>query len=143
MAGGPGRHAPAGRGAPLGFPLAFALALVLFYWGRPVGWVLAYLEVVLLVALWPALGRWQRPALLGAALALMASRWWALALTLQGQGLLLLTLQPAHPAWETWLVLPASWLLLLWAVPPPLPGRDAGRGAGAGALAALPGGAAT
>lgn len=106
------------RGAPLGFPLAFALALVLFYWGRPVGWILAYLEVVLLVTLWPVLQGWQRPALLGAALALMASRWWALALTLWGQGLPLLTLQPAHPAWETWLVLPASWVLLLRAVPP-------------------------
>jgi hypothetical protein len=99
------------------FPAAFALALVLYYWGRPVGWVLAYLEVVAVVAAWPALRGWQRPATLGAALALMASRWVALALTLRGEGLLLLTLQPAELPWETWLVLPASWLLLLWAWP--------------------------
>jgi len=36
-------------------------------------------------------------------------------LTGLGAGLPLLTLQPAERPWETWLVLPVAWLLLLWA----------------------------
>ena len=107
------------RGTALSFAQAFALALVLLYWGRPVGWGLVYLEVVLLAATWPSLRGWEKPALLGAALALIGSHWWALALTLRGEGMPLLTLQPADLPWETWLVLPVSWLLLLRALPPP------------------------
>jgi len=36
-------------------------------------------------------------------------------LTGLGDGLPLLTLQPADRPWETWLVLPAAWVLVLWA----------------------------
>jgi len=32
-----------------------------------------------------------------------------------GAGLPLLTLQPADRPWETWLVLPVAWVLVLWA----------------------------
>ena len=101
---------------PVPFPLAFALAVVLLYWGRPVGWGLIYLECVLAAAVWPTLRRRQHLLLLGALLALMASHWSALVLTLQGQGLLLLTLQPADRPWETWLVLPLAWLVLVRAL---------------------------
>jgi len=36
-------------------------------------------------------------------------------LTGLGAGLPLLTLQPADRPWETWLVLPVAWALVLWA----------------------------
>jgi hypothetical protein len=43
----------------------------------------------------------------------MASRWWALLETLRGESMSLLTLQTTSFPWETWLVLPFSWLLML------------------------------
>jgi hypothetical protein len=104
------------RGRTLTFPLAFALALVLLYWGRPVGWTLVYLEFVVILAVWPALRgwpRWTRWALLGAAGALMLSHWAAFLRTAQGLDMTFLTLQTAALPWETWVVLPLSWALLL------------------------------
>lgn len=62
---------------------------------------------------WPLLRGWPRVVLLGATVALMISHWWALVLTLQGMGMPLFTLKSAQVPWETWLVLPSSWLLLL------------------------------
>jgi len=47
--------------------------------------------------------------------ALLASHGAGLVLTGLGAGLPLLTLQPADQPWETWLVLPAAWALVLWA----------------------------
>lgn len=104
------------RQRPLTFPIAFALALVLLYWGRPIGWGFIYLELVVTVVVWPVLRGWQKPAVLAVTLGVMASRWWALILTLQGQGMHLLTLQSATFPWETGLVLPLSGLLLLYAL---------------------------
>lgn len=101
------------RKTPLTFPLTFALALTLLYWGRPAGYGFNYLEVVVAVVVWPTLQRWQKPVFLAEVAAVMASRWWALAQTLRGEGMALLTLQSATFPWETWLVLPLSWLLLL------------------------------
>jgi hypothetical protein len=101
-------------GARLPFSSVFALAFVLLYLGRPVGWGLIYLELVVLVAVWPYASRWQRIGLIAAAAGLMASHWWALILTIRGEGVPLFTLQSAAWPWETWLVLPASWLLLVW-----------------------------
>ena len=69
------------------------------------------------VAAWPHLGRRGRALLLAAALALMASHWWALALTARGHGMPLVTLQRADRPWETWSVLPLSWLLLARTLP--------------------------
>jgi hypothetical protein len=102
--------------APLTFPLAFALSFLLLYWGRPVGWTLAYLELVVVAAVWPRVQGWQQPALAGGAIVLMASRWWALALTARGEGMPFTTLQSAAFPWETWIVLPLCWLLLLSAI---------------------------
>ncbi len=59
--------------------------------------------------------RWARLALLVATAALMVSHWVALVQTAQGAGMPLLTLQSATLPWETWLVLPVSWLLIVWA----------------------------
>lgn len=101
------------RGLRLDFPLVFALAFVLLYWGRPVGWGLIYLESVVLLVLWPSVQSWRRWLLTLIVIALMASRWWALILTAQGYGMPLFTLQRADLPWETWIVLPGSWLLLL------------------------------
>src|SRR5919202_2852466 len=97
----------------LAWPHAFALALLLLYWGRPIGWTLAYLEIVLVGTLWPRWGRRQRVLLVAGLLALMLSHWWALVLTAQGAGMPLVTLQRPEVAWETWLVLPLSWWLVL------------------------------
>ncbi len=53
--------------------------------------------------------------LLVGVVALLLSHWAALIATGLGAGLPLLTLQPADRPWETWLVLPAAWVLVLWA----------------------------
>jgi len=103
------------RGRRLSFASAFALAFALLYLGRPVGWTLVYLDLVVCVAAWPALPRVGRALLLVGVLALLASHWAALALTGLGVGLPLLTLQPADRPWETWLVLPVAWALTVWA----------------------------
>jgi hypothetical protein len=101
------------RGRRLTLPLTFALALVLLYWGRPVGWALYFLEIVVVLAAWPTLAPWQRTWLLLAVAALMASHWVALVFTLRGVWLRLLTLQSAEFSWETWLVPVFAWLALL------------------------------
>jgi hypothetical protein len=103
-------------GRRLTFPLTFALALMLYYWGRPIGWAFYFLEIVVVLAVWPLLWGWQRVALLAAVLALMVSHWVALVWTLQGHWLRLMTMQSAEWPWETWLVLPLAWLALIVAV---------------------------
>lgn len=95
------------------FPLAFAFALVLLYLGRPVGWGLIYLEVVVVLAIWLVLDRTARAAVLAGALAVLVSHWWALVLSAQGRWLRLFTLQSAEFPWETWSVVPLCWLLLI------------------------------
>jgi len=103
------------RGRRLAFAQAFALAFVLLYLGRPVGWTLVYLDLVVGVVVWPLLPRAGRAVLLVGVLALLLSHWAALVLTGLGEGLSLLTLQPADRPWETWLVLPLAWALTVWA----------------------------
>ncbi|MEM7034678.1 MAG: hypothetical protein AAF629_34380, partial [Chloroflexota bacterium] len=106
------------RNRALNFAVLFALSFVLLYWGRPVGWGLIYLDIVVLSAIWPATqARWERWVILGLALALALSHWVALILTATGQWLRLFTLQNANVPWETWLVLPLCWLLLIIALP--------------------------
>ncbi len=102
--------------AALNFPLAFGLALTLLYWGRPAGYGFNYLELVVAIAVWPSLVRGQRLVVLVVMAGIMGSRWWALAETARGENLSLLTMQTAAWPWETWLVLPFFWLLLLWAM---------------------------
>ena len=97
------------RNKEVHFPLAFAL----LYLGRPVGWGLIYLEVVVVGALWPLLKGWERYALLTGALILTLTHWVALILTLRGVWVRLFTLQSAALPWETWSILPLLWLLLV------------------------------
>jgi hypothetical protein len=106
-------------GQNLPFAAVFALTFVLFYWIRPVVWGFPYLEMVVLVTLWPLLtNHFQRALMLGLAFALALSHWLALIYTIQGHEVLWLTLQKADFTWETWLVLPLCWMLLLfWIVP--------------------------
>jgi hypothetical protein len=104
------------RRRQLSFSLTWACAFTLLYCGRPVGWGLIYLELVLMSSAWTSLPRWGRLLLLALVAALMASHWWALVLTARGEGMPLLTLQRADVPWETWLALPLSWLLVLRAV---------------------------
>jgi len=106
------------RGRRLSFAPAFALAFALLYLGRPVGWTLVYLDLVVCVAVWPFLAPAGRALLLAGVLALLASHWAALVLTGLGDGLPLLTLQPADRPWETWIVLPVAWALAVWAARP-------------------------
>ncbi|MFN8494574.1 MAG: hypothetical protein U0350_43635 [Caldilineaceae bacterium] len=106
-----------GRKRRLAFPQAFALAFVLLYWGRPVGWGLIYLEIVVLLASWPRLDRQPRRLLFAGMLALAASHWVALVITLQGHWIRLFTLQSANFPWETWLVVPLCWAILLATLP--------------------------
>ncbi len=101
------------RKVTLSFPMVYALALTLLYWGRPAGYGFNYLELILAPLVWPGLRGWQKPAFLTVVASVMASRWWAFIETIRGESLSLLTLQTASFPWETWLVLPASWFLLL------------------------------
>jgi len=70
--------------------------------------------------------------------------WAALVLTGLGDGLLLLPLQPADRPWETWLVLPLAWALVMWAArqfisqdPAAVPSQDPMSGATTGGRAAV------
>jgi len=63
------------RGHRLSFAPAFALAFALLYLGRPVGWTLVYLDLVVCVAAWPTLPRAGRALLLVAVLVLRAAAW--------------------------------------------------------------------
>jgi len=65
-------------------------------------------------------------------------------LTGLGDGLPPLTLQPADRPWETWLVLPVAWVLVLWAArqltsqdPATVPSQDPVGGATTGGLATV------
>jgi hypothetical protein len=98
---------------PVGFAAAFALAFVLLYLGRPVGWTLNYLEPVVIGALWPVAGSRTRRALVAGAIILMLSHWSALVLTARRVNLWLFTLQTAELPWETWTLLPLCWILLV------------------------------
>ncbi len=128
-----------GRGRQLSCEVAFALAFALLYQGRPVGWTLVDLDLVVCVAAWPALPRAGRALLLVGVVVLLVSHGAALALTGLGDGLPLLTLQPAERPWETWVVLPLAWALVLWAArrptsdhPAPLLSSDPASGATGG-----------
>jgi len=98
----------------LSFRLCFALALVLFYWVRPVGWGFVFLEVVILLAVWAYLKRWERIGLTLVMVVLALSRWVVLGQTGQGQSLNLFTLHSAEFPWEIWLLLPGCWLILIF-----------------------------
>jgi len=91
---------------------------------------------ILTRASWPALPRASRALLLAGVLALLASHWAALVLTGLGAGLPLLTLQSADRPWETWLVLPVAWVLVLWAARQ-LTSQDPVSGATTGGLATV------
>ncbi len=101
------------RGRRLPFGLTFALALLLLYWGRPVGWGFVYMEMVVLSATWLLLNGWQRGVLLSGTLLYMASHWIAFILTAQGVWLRLVTMQRADLPWESWFVVPIAWAILL------------------------------
>lgn len=103
------------RGRRLSLGVTFALALILLYWGRPVGWGFVYMEMVVLSATWPRLGRWPRGVVLGSTLLYMASHWVAFILTAQGVWLRLVTMQRADWPWEAWLVPLIAWAILILA----------------------------
>jgi hypothetical protein len=103
------------RARHLEFPIAFALAFLLLYLGRPVGWALLYFEIVVAVAVWPALSKAMRALFASGLIALMLSHWIAAARTAQGNGMQFLTLQRPEFPWETLFVLPIAWLLLIYA----------------------------
>ncbi|MSU88137.1 hypothetical protein GE300_00730 [Rhodobacteraceae bacterium 2CG4] len=114
------------RRHPPGFALAFALSYVLLLIGRPIDWALPLLGLLTLGAAAPGLGRGARRAGAAAALALGLAHWAAFIGFATGRWPGLLSLQtPAWP-WETLVVLPGAWLLLLRAARA-APGQGAGR----------------
>jgi hypothetical protein len=98
---------------PVGFAATLSLAFVLLYVGRPVGWTLNYLELVVMGALWPVAGARMRRALIAGTAIVMLSHWSALVLTARRVNLSLFTLQTAELPWETWTVVPLCWILLV------------------------------
>jgi hypothetical protein len=99
--------------ARLGWARSCALAFVLLYLGRPVGWGLIFLELLVVTVVWPDLRGSSRVLLMVMVVAFMATHWWSLVMTARGHGLQLLTLQSAQTPWETLVVLPLA-LWLLW-----------------------------
>lgn len=119
------------RGIPLTFSITFALALLLFYWARPVGWGFTFLEIVLVTVVWPVMRRWERVALIVSLITLMLARWITVGLTDTGATLNLFTLHTEAFPWEIWLLLPLSLALLLlaasrMATTPPTSAKDQG-----------------
>jgi hypothetical protein len=98
---------------PVGFAMTFALAFVLLYLGRPVGWTLNYLELVVIGAVWPVASSRMRRALIVGAVIVMLSHWAALVLAAWRVNLWLFTLQTAELPWETWALVPLCWTLLV------------------------------
>lgn len=99
------------------FSQMWALALVLFYLTRPVGWTLVYLEIAVLVAIWPWVSTRFKAFAFAGGCGLAVSHWLALLSTARGYDMRLLTLQSATFPWETWIVLPACWWMLLMSLP--------------------------
>ncbi len=97
----------------LPFPLLFAFSLLLFYWFRPVGWGLIFLDLIVLSAVWPYTSTKEKRWLLVGAILLALSHWIALILTGKLLWLRFVTIQSASIPWETWLVFPACWIILL------------------------------
>ncbi|GAA5530091.1 hypothetical protein [Herpetosiphon gulosus] len=100
----------------LGFPMLYGLSLLLLYWGRPVGWSFSFIELIVLSLAWHWLKLWGKIGLSTAMLGLIGSRWVALILTAQAQGMPLNTLQTTTFAWESWLVLPCCLACLGYAI---------------------------
>ncbi|MEZ5004221.1 MAG: hypothetical protein R2730_14415 [Chitinophagales bacterium] len=98
----------------LPFSILFAFSLLLFYWFRPVGWSLIFLDVIVLSAIWPYTGSLQKRALLSVGILFALTHWLALIKTGELEWLRLVTLQSATFPWETWFVFPAAFLLLFW-----------------------------
>ncbi|WP_209428303.1 glycosyltransferase 87 family protein, partial [Pararhodobacter sp. SW119] len=101
------------RDRRLSFAQVFAMAYILLLIGRPIIWSMPLLAVFVLTASWPALGRRERIALGGVAAAVGQSHWVAFVLFPLGVWPGLLTLQTAAFPWETLLVLPGAWAVVV------------------------------
>lgn len=108
----------------LSLPLLIALSFVLLYWFRPVGWTLIFLDVVVLTAVWPQTKPKERKWLLGGAIGLAISHWLGLLLIPVMGWVRLFTVQSAEFPWETWLVFPVLWGVLLTAVRRTTPAQE-------------------
>lgn len=107
------------RGA--GFLPVFAVAYVIALVARPTIWTLLYLDLFLLLALWPCLASgWPRRSALALALTLAASHWAALLWTLAGGPPRFGTFQTDTLPLETLTVLPLAALAALWALRRPV-----------------------
>ena len=101
------------RGRRLRFAEIFALAYTLLWIARPITWSMPLLAVFVLAAVWPACERRERIALATVAAAVGLTHWVAFVLFPLGVWPGLLTLQtPAFP-WETLLILPGSWAVVV------------------------------
>jgi hypothetical protein len=96
------------------FAAAFSLAYVLFLIGRPITWSLPMLALFTLTAVWPQLSRRVRVIAGTVAFAIGVTHWIAFALFASGTWPGLLTLQVPGVPWETLLVLPSAWAILVF-----------------------------
>ncbi|MEM7583173.1 MAG: glycosyltransferase 87 family protein [Acidobacteriota bacterium] len=97
----------------LPFPVLFALGFLLLYWFRPVGWGLIFLDIVVLSAVWSLFSAAEKKWLLGGAVLLASSHWVAIVLTASQYWARFFTVQSATFPFETWLVFPICWAILL------------------------------
>ncbi|MEL6197231.1 MAG: glycosyltransferase 87 family protein [Pseudomonadota bacterium] len=108
--------------APRGlrFVPVMAVAWLVMLLARPTTWTLIHLDLLMLLALWPALdpGR-PRQIALGAVVALQLSHWTAFYAGLAWHPRWMLTLQSHQFPFETLILLPAITLALLWALRQP------------------------
>jgi hypothetical protein len=101
------------RGRNLSFSAAFSLAYILLLFGRPITWSMPMLAIFTLTAVWPLLPRSGRLALAAVALIVGATHWVAFALFAAGVSPGLLTLQRPGFPWETLVILPGAWVVVV------------------------------
>ena len=101
------------RGRNVSFSVAFSLAYILLLVGRPITWSMPMLAIFALTAVWPLLPRSRRFALATVALIIGATHWVAFALFIAAISPGLLTMQLPNFPWETLVVLPGAWVVVV------------------------------
>lgn len=95
------------------FAVLFSVSYIVFLVGRPITWTMPWLAIFTLTSVWPVVTASGRKLLTVSAILIGASHWVAFALFASGIWPGLLTLQfPAFP-WETLIVLPAAWIVIV------------------------------
>lgn len=102
------------RGMHHSFPWVFAISIVIYYMCKPVSWTFPLLELLILTAIWPLL-RTPKEAFAWWAFGhlIFLMHWAAMLWSIATKGVGLFTFQSASFPWETWTLLPGTWLIFM------------------------------